>query len=92
MTFGLSDEEAGLLESGEGATANPPSKQAPAPEAPKVRRRKGETPDAAEAEKSDQEVGKSSDEAGKNETARGALSPAQYDDDGWGGLPVQMRG
>lgn len=23
---------------------------------------------------------------------RGPLTPAQYDDDGWGGLPVQMRG
>jgi hypothetical protein len=22
---------------------------------------------------------------------RGPVSPAQYDDDGWGGLPVQMR-
>lgn len=23
---------------------------------------------------------------------RGTFSPAQHDDDGWGGLPVQMRG
>lgn len=24
--------------------------------------------------------------------ARGPITPAQWDDDGWGGLPVQMRG
>jgi hypothetical protein len=26
------------------------------------------------------------------EAARGPLSPAQWDDDGWGTTPVQMRG
>ncbi len=30
--------------------------------------------------------------ASEGEEARGDQSPAQYDDDGWGNTPVQMRG
>jgi hypothetical protein len=91
VTPGLSDEERSLLAGGESATANSQPKQTLAPEhspieGPRGRRRKGETPEPAEVAKSDQEAGK------KGESARGELSPAQFDDDGWGGLPVQMRG
>lgn len=31
------------------------------------------------------------DETSQNSDERGELSPAQFDDDGWGETPVQMR-
>ena len=34
----------------------------------------------------------SKDPVDETEPERGTLSPAQFDDDGWGDTPVQMRG
>lgn len=52
------------------------------------RARKDEAPDKDAAP--DKAVADKDEKA--SQSAKGPLSPAQFDDDGWGDTPVQMRG